>query len=528
MRIEHVIYLSSAGCALWSWQGTRFAESAVRTAVGVDPGPLAVELGRLKAGPIAVLVDMTDEEHVRETVAKISRRDQQALLERKLARSFPRTAFRVAQIQGRAAGGEDEQKVLLSALTRPEPLRILLQRLAEARLPVAGVFSPALLTERLLDPQAQRAPAVMLVLRRSNGRLQHSYFLGGRLAGSRRLRAAAPNLADDPALMLRQLEESLRYFDPSFTVSAERPLQVVLSTADLQRLSAGHESGEGWQLRAIDPAELRGRLGIRAEVGAGETDRVFIEMLRSPGRVANFAPPVERRYFDMFRLGLYGRVACVALAGAAAAGALVNALAIVGASREADGWSATRGHLERVLPHDAAGLPNRIDPLDMQLAVTAYEALAQRQVEPASVLGVIGAAVSERPRIQVDAIEWRTEPAPPAEAAVEDDAAVEADEASMAAGDEGVAVTLRGHIEPFQGDFALAFAELHALVAALEADPQVAAVTTRAQPLDVDPASTLSGELTVASSQAEAAFELDIRLQPRQPAGPMDLVARSR
>lgn len=523
MRIEHVIYLSSAGCALWSWQGTRFAESTVRTAVGVDPGPLVVELGRLKAGPIAVLVDMTDEEHVRETVAKLGQRDQHALLGRKLARSFPRTAFRVAQIQGRAAGSADEQRVLLSALTRPEPLRILLHRLEEARLPVAGVFSPALLTEKLLDPQAQHAPAVMLVLRRSNGRLQHSYFLSGRLAGSRRLRAAAHNLADDPALMVRQLEESLRYFDPSFTVRAERPLQVVLSTADLQRLSGGHEPGEGWQLRAIDPAELRGRLRIRADVGAGETDRVFIEMLRSPGRVANFAPPVERRYFDMFRLGLYGKVACIALAGAAAAGALVNSLAIVGASREADGWSLTRGHLERVLPDDAAGDVDRVDPLDMQLAVNAYETLAQRQVEPASVLAVIGSAVSKRPHVQVDAIAWRTEPEAPAAAAGE----AEVNEQPLPGRDDGVTVTLRAHIEPFNGDFALAFAELHALVAALEADPDVAAVTTRAQPLDVDPASTLSGELTVGGEQGEAAFELDIRLQPRQPAGPMDLVARS-
>ena len=106
MRIEHVIYLSSAGCALWSWHGTR-----VRRKPGADRRSAPTRdrwwrnSRRLAAAPIAVLVDMTDEEHMRDMVTRLGRRDQQAMLARKLSRAFPRTA-----VQDRAAAGPQRRE----------------------------------------------------------------------------------------------------------------------------------------------------------------------------------------------------------------------------------------------------------------------------------------------------------------------------------------------------------------------------------------------------------------------------------
>ena len=191
MRIEHVIYLSSAGCALWSWQGREFVNTGVQTPMGVDPGPLAAALRQRPLAPIAIIVDMTDEEHVQETVPRLGRRDQRVMVERKLARAFPRTLLRAALIQNRNLRDQGANDVFLSGLMRPEPVLQLLQHLADAKLPVAGVYTPALLTEQLLDAQARASEGLLLVLRRANGRLQHSYFRHGRLAGSRRLRATA-------------------------------------------------------------------------------------------------------------------------------------------------------------------------------------------------------------------------------------------------------------------------------------------------------------------------------------------------
>jgi hypothetical protein len=512
MRIGHVIYLSSAGCALWTWRGWRFEESAVRTAVGADPRPLVEELARLDPEPVAVLVDMIDEEHVRDVVARLGRRDQQALLARKLARTFPRTAWRSAQLQGRNAANPDEDHALLSALTRPEPLRSLMQRLAAARLPVAGVFSPALLAERLLDAEARAASAVMLVLRRSNGRLQHSFFREGRLAGSRRLRASASVAQEDPALMLRQLEESLRYFDPTFAAGADNPLQVMLMPADLELLQVASGRSEDWQLRPLDPVELGRRLRVRAVVNAGETERLFIELLRRPGGSAGFAPPAEQRYFRFFRIRRLARAACLAVAGGALAWTLYNVLVIAETNQRMASSVATARSLETVLPGHVDPDLTTVDPLEMQQAVLAYEALLAHQTDAGAILAAVSAAVSRQPRIQVDAIRWAADAGTPADAVGASDAA-ELGMDDVAAVDDGITVTISGHIGPFDGDYPLAFDEVAAFMDSLRRIPAVERVTATAQPLDIGPSSTLSGELTRRGAAPEAPFSVELQMR---------------
>ncbi len=504
MKIEHVVYLSSAGCALWSWHETYFVESPVRSAVGADPAPVAAELCRLEPGPVAVLVDMVDEEHACDTVARLGRRDQQRLLERKLARAYPRTVLRCAGVQGRSAGSPDEDQLLLSALTRPEPVRALLQRLAEARLPLAGVFSPALLTGELLDAAARAAPAVMVVLRRSNGRLQHSLFRKGRLAGSRRLRAQAE--AANTLMTLRLLEESLRYFDASYAVGADCPLQVLLASADAPFLESAESRGEGWQARALDFDGLRQRLRFSTAVADIESERLFIELLRERAPALNFAPAADRRYFGLFRVRSYATVACLALAGLAMVGTLRNTLYILDASKQLAGEVSMAQTLEQVLPAHGEGGAIDVDPLEMQQVVSSYDALERRQAQPQQILAAIGAAVSSNERIRIDAIEWHVGPAPDAVAA-DVESGPEPVDAALA---DDITVTLRGHVQPFNGNYPLAFDELAAFVETLRSAPAVQAVTSKVQPLDVSPASTLSGELAGGRSEAQAPFALQI------------------
>ncbi len=505
MRIGHVVYLGSSGCALWSWQGREFVASPVQTAAGEDPAPVVVELRRLDAAPVAVLVDMADEEHVRDTVARLGRRDQQALLERKLARAFPRTPFRVAQVQGRSALHPDENHVLLSALTRPEPVRALLQQLADAKLPVAGVFSPALLTPLLLDPQARSAPAVLLMLRRSNGTLQHTFFREGRLAGSRRLRAATTPAVEDASLMQRQVEESLRYFDPTYAASPESRLEVLLAPADFAALTAAEFHNESWQLREFDAAPLRGQLRIQADLKVGGSERIFFELLRAHATAGNFAPREERRYFEFFRVRAIARAACVVVTVAALGGALINGVAILDAGQRAAGSSATVRQLETLLPAGIAPEAGHVDPLEMQQVVTAYDALVRHRAEPDYVLMAISAALTRRPKIQVDTIEWSSEPAP-----TTGTEGGEAGETSAAVAADSISVTLKGRVTPFSGDYPAAFEELQAFIDTLRDDPRIRTVTRRVEPLDVRSSSTLAGELTAGTPPGDAPFALDI------------------
>jgi hypothetical protein len=168
---------------------------------------------------------------------------------------------------------------------------------------------------------------------------------------------------------------------------------------------------------------------------------------------------------------------------------------------------------EGVLSQNTEAVVATVDPILMQQAVTAYEAIRGNQADPVRVLDVISAAVGERSRIQIDALRWSTQSLPAEDAAVPDEEPASAEEVPADEPSGPVTVTLSGHIAPFDGDLQLAFDELRKLVSALRRNPAVASVTTRVQPLDVDPASTLSGEIAGETTDAEAPFTLEIALQ---------------
>lgn len=518
MRIGHVIYLSSSGCALWSWHGTEFVRSAVQVGVGVDPRPVVDELATLAAGPIAVLVDMVDEEHIRDTVPRLGRADQRVVVGRKLARAFARTSYRTAILQGRNAANADEDHVLLCALTRPEPLRQLMARLVEAKLPVATVVSPALLVDRLLDAEARAAPAALMVLRRGNGRVQHSFFRAGRLTGSRRLRAAALEAGQSADLFHRQLEESLRYFDATFTPGASEPLQLLLPASEYAMVGDGGGLAEGWQPRPLDLPALRRRLRLPPGATLECSERLFIELLRRHAGDAGYAAPEEQRYFHLARLRTLARAACVALAAGGMAGALYNGLLIADARQRMVAYEQTAGGLESLLPVASDTIPQASDPLWMQQVVLAHEALAARAVDPREVLTLVAAALAARPLIRLESLRWTSAPLPlvnragdePDEVLADDTATVEGDGEPVPVSAPRIAITVRGRIQPFAGDYPQAFAELEALMAALRAVDGVEKVTAIEQPLDVDPASTLSGELAPGRSAHEAGFALEV------------------
>lgn len=73
-----------------------------------------------------------------------------------------------------------------------------------------------------------------------------------------------------------------------------------------------------------------------------------------------------------------------------------------------------------------------------------------------------------------------------------------------------IRITVRGHIEPFDRNYPLAFAEVDSFMSNLRTDPKVASVNVRQQPLDIRPGSTLTGEVSRENKAEEATFAIDI------------------
>ena len=147
-----------------------------------------------------------------------------------------------------------------------------MQRLADARLPVAGVFSPG-----AADRAAAGRPGPFGAGRHAGAapeqRQAATQLFPGRPA-RRQPPACAPRRPrhlEDPALMLRQLEESLRYFDPTFAVSANARCRSCCRPSTWIYCMPARRRGEGWQLRPLDARSCGKRLGIRAGPEGGRS-----------------------------------------------------------------------------------------------------------------------------------------------------------------------------------------------------------------------------------------------------------------
>ncbi len=538
MKPRHVIYLSGTSVVLYAWDRQHFVPVSGYDLPDGDPSALVACLRQAPAAVVAIVVDVLEEEHIRDTLPRLSRRDQEAMLGRKLARLFPRTTYRTAAVQGRLPDDPRSSRVLLSGLSKSEHLRALQGLLADARLPVSGVFSPALLSAPLLDKLRPLSPAdaTLVVSRQREGSLRLSFFRGRDLVGSRVMRRSLAAPPGDFARLAKQLEESVRYFDAAFAPSASNPIDVLLLCepgVDPARARAEGTGHEGFRLHVADPADAARRLGLRDGLQAGNGDLLFVELLRRYAPAGNYAPSEERRYFQLHRVRVLGKAACLALAAGALAGSALNVVDILGVTSEAAAVRTSIGDVTRQLESNLAGDgANGADPLEMQRIGTAWQRLREHAVEPAEILGLVSGAVDANPQVQIEGIEWSpvraltpaadgsegdgTDGATPTDDGADDGGAVLADtgpQRGATAAEQRVRLTIRGRVEPFAGDYPLAFRGVRTFMASLQADPRVISVKAGKEPLDINPRSTLTGEMTPNLRADKAAFTINVLLR---------------
>ncbi|MFZ1624433.1 MAG: hypothetical protein WAU48_06555 [Gammaproteobacteria bacterium] len=528
MRIQHVIHLDIDRGVLHTWHDGSYKPIASYSPRSGKPSTLLSFLRQNGSGTIGIIVDVLEEEHSRDRIARLRQRDQKALLERKLARTFPRTEFSTATLQGRSADKTQGKDVLFSALTTPDHVRTLVEQLAAAKLPVAWVCSPALLSLPVLEAlQAQtgkRAAAALLVTRDQDGRLRVAFFRDRKLISSRLLRKSLSAPPGDMLRLLRQLEESVRYFDPSFIVSATNPVDVfLLGEPEVARQDATAAGGghEGFHIHPVDLDSITTALGIRAQLRPGQADLLFLETLRRHAPAANYLPAGGRRYFQLEQIRKYARAACLVLGSAALLAGTWNGLSLMDTSVQARELANSRDTVAAgVQTHSEYQADSGMDPLQMRQVVSAWQALVANRTEPRAIFALVSRAVDQQPRLQIDALEWSPLAAfkPVSEMDPEESSDAPAATAEESGDDTGtstpavsrIRITVRGHIEPFERNYPLAFAELERFMASLRADPQVASVNARQQPLDIRPGSTLTGEVSREDKAEEATFAIDI------------------
>ena len=132
-----------------------------------------------------LLVDMIEEEFLRETIPHVNFWDRKLLIKRLVERHYREEDNIHVQIIGRNTKGRKDDQVLISALTNTGLLEPWLARMDKYAVKVAGVWSLPLLMSRVFKANFQGEDNTLVVTRQIRSALRNTYFRKGKLLLSR-------------------------------------------------------------------------------------------------------------------------------------------------------------------------------------------------------------------------------------------------------------------------------------------------------------------------------------------------------
>lgn len=531
MAGQRILVISGAGLAVHRRHGRTPAEPIAFASHDEGHTQFARYIERHPNDVTRVIADIVEEEFREETVPHVPVWERRALMRARADRAFRDARYVHSTRLARESGGRRDDRVLFSAITRTEALDPWIDTMVRHGVPLAGIYSPAMLTGAMLKAIGTDGENVLVVSFQSGGGLRQTWFRLGRVRLSRL--AALPEVDDGRygSLVLDEVHRTCRYLGSLRTAEDEPRLDVrVLShgeALDALRREVGSEPGDDPDVRCtpVDLAVVARGLGMRRWDGEATSDRLFVHLLARRRPPGHYTTARETRALVMLRTRSLLRMASAGLvAGGCVLGgvAALEGVAIHGHARSL----AMQATLYEDRYREAlAALPSApAEPLELERVVAAVDTLRERRADPVDLLVLIGDALADFPSVRIEGISWR----------LSDHAEAPAGEANDDRGEpRGAGGEIRRHpgvlfqiahvsarIEPFDGDYRSAIDTVRRLARALAAPSGVEHVRVLSLPLDLSPEQTLTGD---AETSAEiAAFEVRVALRVAVPGGSHD------
>ncbi len=436
-------------------------------------------LERTAPSPIHLLVDLIEEDFRPETTPHVLGRGRRAILRSRCARLFPGTPYVSARREGRESEGRRDDRILFSALVRPERIEPWLDALHGYE--VAGIHSLPLASARLLPLLGADKGRTLLVTESGERDLRQTVFDDGRLTLSR-LAPLPPGRSEDRARHITAEVERLRQHLDRSGHSAEELKIHLLGDAGLLAAVREAETSRERSTVLVDPAAVERRPGRRfgGKGGAnddgsrGGCDPLLARLVLGRRMPNHYAPPKVLAAHRTKRAGRTLKAAGLAavLASAAWCGSVwhrSNELAVAAAAvaREADGYEA-RYRAER-RPESKVALD------DVRLAVETAQRVNADRAGALPVFRAVSDALARFPDLMLESIEWFE---------VSEHEGWPSAPSRDGARERFRVVHLRGRIEPFNGHYRAAAAEVFRFAEGLEADPRLSEVDLTDIPRD--------------------------------------------
>lgn len=224
--MKRIFYFSGYRLTVFHWQQHQCIDS-----YAFNPGEdgIAKFQTYLKATentPVRILIDLIEEDFVKESIPHVGARDRKAIVKRLVERQYRKSRnFFQYRVLEREKSGRRDDVVLYSVLSNPEILHAWLEPMQQAGTAIAGIWSLPLLSPKLFPALKTRSHNVLLVSQQVPSNLRQTFIRNGRFENSR---SAVVNLEDAPLgeFISIEVEQTIRFLSNQRHIGFDEKIEV--------------------------------------------------------------------------------------------------------------------------------------------------------------------------------------------------------------------------------------------------------------------------------------------------------------
>src|SRR5215204_1860287 len=134
-----VLLIADTQVQLLQWRARELSVLYIYDKTPEDLEAFAEEIRSYKGLPVLVVTDLIEENFRYDTVVHVSGGDQTALLKRKMDFAFRNTPYRRSKVIEREKDGRRDDKILLSAISKPESVDVWVNVLLEQKFAIQTI-----------------------------------------------------------------------------------------------------------------------------------------------------------------------------------------------------------------------------------------------------------------------------------------------------------------------------------------------------------------------------------------------------
>lgn len=412
MTGRRLLYLNTHRLSAFAWQGGRLHAEGVFENDEEGWGRFATYLKGHRHSHFSLLANVAEEGHALETIPFLQGRDRKTLIARKIGQHFLGTPLAAATSLGYEKSQRKNEKLLLSALTNPAHFEPWLQRMAQAEVALAGVYSIAQLGGVLLRSVGLTAQRSLLLTQQDHS-IRESYLVDGQVHFSRMAPLTDSSIAGVASAFAAEAGKLHQYLIGQRLISRDDALPVII-IAHPQSLPAVERACPDrgpLSFTIVDSHVAASKLKLPGPPEDNRCDALFLQLLVTHPPTQQFAGETHRHHYclSQIRRGLIA-TGLIVLAGSFLFAGRQTYVAQTH-HQETAALTASQADLDRRYQEISATFPQLgIDHDTLRRLTGRYAEQLRQQRQPAAAFQQISQVLDDMPAIVLEGLDWKNGP----------------------------------------------------------------------------------------------------------------------